>query len=435
MNRSTRATVSSGSIVAVAMMVMNVATYGFNLAAARLLVPAEFGALTALLSLILIANVVALALQASIARRISVHPDHTAQIVLTASRVALAVSLAVGLAVALSSPVLTPAFSFDSVWAVIWCGAMLVPLTLAGAQLGVAQGTGRWGKLAALYVGNGLGRLFGGVAGVLIEPSATSAMMGLAIGAWLPVLLGAGLLKTSGTGDVHSRRPLVFETVASASTLLAYFAFSNVDALIARGGFEAHDSGLYASGLILTKSTLFLPQFVSVVFFPSLARDSSHRTRLRAASLVAVLGLLVVAGSAVLPQLALILVGGDQYGEVADDLWLFALSGTFLAIVYLLVFDALARRSTGVAVLLWVASATVFSVAWFWSIGIVGLVVTMACVGAVVAALLLAWPLLRPERGHDAAEPAVADDPALPDDSVTGFVPGAADADGDVERH
>lgn len=427
MNRSTRATISSGSIVAVAMMVMNVATYGFNLVAARLLVPAEFGALTALLSLILIANVVALALQASIARRISVHPAHTAQIVLTASRVALAVSLAVGLAVALSSPVLTPAFSFDSMWAVVWCGAMLVPLTLAGAQLGVAQGTGRWGKLAALYVGNGLGRLLGGVAGLLIEPSATSAMMGLAIGAWLPVLLGTGLLKASGEGDVHSRRPLVFETVASASTLLAYFAFSNVDALLARGGFEAHDSGLYASGLILTKSTLFLPQFVSVVFFPSLARDSSHRTRLRASGLVAVLGLLVVAGSAVLPQLALILVGGDQYSEVADDLWLFALSGTFLAVVYLLVFDALARRSTGVAVLLWVASATVFAVAWFWSIGIVGLVVTMACVGAVVAALLLAWPLI---RGEEAASP-TADD----DDSVTGFVPGAADPDGDVERH
>jgi O-antigen/teichoic acid export membrane protein len=419
-SRSTRATVSSGSIVAVAMMVMNVATYGFNLVAARLLVPAEFGALTALLSLILIANVVALALQASIARRISVHPGQTTQIVHTASRVALAVSLAVGLATAVSSPLLTPAFSFDSLWAVVWCGAMLVPLTLAGAQLGVAQGTGRWGKLAALYMGNGFGRLLGGVAGLAIEPTATNAMMGLAIGAWLPVILGSGLLKATGAGDVHSRRPLAFETVASASTLLAYFAFSNVDALLARGGFEAHDSGLYASGLILTKSTLFLPQFVSVVFFPSLARDSSHRTRLRAAGIVAVLGLAVVAGSAVLPRLALILVGGDQYREVSDDLWLFALSGTFLAIVYLFVFDALARRSPGVAVLLWIASAFVFAVAWFWSIGIVGLVVTMAATGAVVAALLLVWPLLRPG--------------SAPDPSVTGLVPGPADADRNVER-
>lgn len=383
------------SVVAVAMMVMNVATYGFNLVAAWLLVPAEFGALTALLSLILMANVVALALQAAIARRISVAPQHTLSIIHTASRVALAMSLVVGVAGAATTVVLTPAFNFDSMWAVVFCGAMIVPLTLTGALMGIAQGTTQWRRLSVLFIGNGFGRLLGGVAGLLVDPSATSAMAGLALGAWLPVLLGAGLMRSSAEEEPHSRRPLVFETVTSAATLLAYFAFSNVDALIARGGFEAHDSGLYASGLILTKSTLFLPQFVSVVFFPSLARDSSHRTRLRAAGLVALLGLGVVAGTALFPQLALKLVGGPKYEEISDDLWLFAVSGTFLAIVYLLVFDALARRERGVAIFVWLAAATVFGVAYFNSIGIVGLVTTMAATAAVLSALLLAWPLLR----------------------------------------
>lgn len=393
-----RTSVSSGTIVAAAMMVMNVVTYGFNLVAARMLVPAEFGALTALLSIILIANVVALALQASIARRISVEPQNSEAIVHTASRVALAVSVAVGIAVAASSFVLAPAFSFDSIWPVVFCGAMLVPLTLTGAQMGVAQGTGKWNRLAVLFLSNGFGRLLGGVAGLLIDPSATSAMAGLALGAWLPVIAGTGLLRPVGVADVHSRKPLVAETIYSASTLLAYFAFSNLDALVARGGFTEHDSGLYASGLILTKSTLFLPQFVSVVFFPSLARDSSHKTRLRAVSLVGLLGVFVVAGCLILPELALILVGGDQYREIVNDLWLFALSGTFLAIVYLLVFDALARRSAGAAVLLWLASGAVFAVAWFWTIGIVGLVVTMASVAAVVGLILLLWPILRPSK-------------------------------------
>jgi len=397
------------SVVAVAMMVMNVATYGFNLVAARMLVPAEFGALTALLSLILMANVVALALQAAIARRISVAPHHTQAIIHTASRVALAVSLIVGLASAATTVVLTPAFNFDSMWAVVFCGAMIVPLTLTGALMGVAQGTAQWRRLSIIFVGNGFGRLIAGVAALVIHPSATSAMIGLAVGAWLPVVLGAGLLRAPGVGDVHSRRPLIAETVTSAATLLAYFAFSNVDALLARGGFEAHDSGLYASGLILTKSTLFLPQFVSVVFFPSLARDSSHRTRLRAAGLVALLGLAVVAGTALLPRLALILVGGDQYEEISGDLWLFAVSGTFLAIVYLLVFDALARREGGVAILVWLATAAVFAVAYFGSIGIVGLVVTMAITGAVLSGVLLVWPLLR--RSPEPQRAAVTEPP------------------------
>lgn len=399
------------SVVAVAMMVMNVATYGFNLVAARLLVPAEFGALTALLSLILMANVVALALQAAIARRISVAPHHTQAIIHTASRVALAVSLIVGLASAATTVVLTPAFNFDSMWAVVFCGAMIVPLTLTGALMGVAQGTAQWRRLSLIFVGNGFGRLIGGVAALLVHPSATSAMIGLAVGAWLPVILGAGLLRAPGLGELRSRRPLIAETITSAATLLAYFAFSNVDALIARGGFDAHDSGLYASGLILTKSTLFLPQFVSVVFFPSLARDSSHRTRLRAAGLVALLGLAVVAGAAVLPKLALILVGGDQYAEITDDLWLFAVSGTFLAIVYLLVFDALARRENGVAILVWIATATVFCVAYFNRIGIVGLVTTMAITAAALSAVLLVWPLIR--RSPEQEETAVTEPPVL----------------------
>lgn len=389
---------SSATIVAAAMMAMNVFTYAFNLVAARVLIPAEFGALTALLSLILIANVVALALQAAIARRISVDPSHTDAIIHTASRVALGVAVAVGVVVAASTVVLTPAFKFESPWAVVFTGAMLVPLTLAGAQMGVAQGTGQWKRLAALFVASGLGRILGGAAGLAVDRSATGAMAGLAAGAWLAVIVGIGLLRTGGEGDLHSRRPLIAETVMSAWTLLAYFVFSNVDALIARGGFDTHQSGLYASGLILTKSTLFLPQFVSVVFFPSLARDSSHRSRLQAAGLVGFLGLCVVGGTALLPHLALILVGGDQYREVGGDLWLFAVSGTFLAIVYVLVFDALARRERGVALLLWLASAAVFCVAYFWRIEIVGLVTAMAAVAASVSAVLLAWPVLFPGR-------------------------------------
>ncbi len=392
------------SVVAVAMMVMNVLTYGFSLVAARMMVPAEFGALTALLSLILIANVVALALQAAIARRISVDPHHALAIIHTASRVSLAIAVIAGLAAAATTFVLTPAFHLDSRWAVAFCGAMLVPLTLTGALMGVAQGTARWRKLSTIFVANGFGRLLGGVGGLLIDPSATSAMAGLAVGAWLPVLVGADLLRAPGTGDVHSRRPLVVETIVSATTLLAYFAFSNVDALLARGAFDEHQSGLYASGLILTKSTLFLPQFVSVVFFPSLARDSSHRTRIRAAALVGALGLCVVAGAALLPQLTLILVGGSQYAEISDNLWLFAVSGTFLAIVYLLVFDALARRETGAAVLLWVATGVVFFVAWNWSIPITGLVATMGVTAAVVAVLLLVWPMLRKPVVEERAE-------------------------------
>jgi O-antigen/teichoic acid export membrane protein len=393
----------SGPIVAIAMMVMNVVTYAFNLVAARQLTPAEFGALTALLSVILIANVVGVAVQAAIARRISVHPNDAQQIVHTASSVAVVLSLTAGAIVALSTFVLSPALNFESLWPIVLCGAMLVPLTLAGAQMGVAQGYERWKRLSILYLGNGFGRMLGGIAGMLVEPTAIGAMVGLTVGAWLPVLLGLGLLRVDAAGKLASRKPLVAETFHASTILMAFFALSNVDALLARNQFSPHVAGLYAAGLILTKSTVFLPQFVSVVLFPALARDTSHRSRLIAAGLVAALGAAVIAVTAVVPQLVLLLVGGDAYADVTSRLWIFAVSGTSLAIVYILVFDALARRSRGISILLWAGVATIVLVVTQSEPNLTLLVSTVSITALTVSVALLFWPTGR----RQAVEPPV----------------------------
>jgi hypothetical protein len=185
---------TGGTLVAAGMMGMNLAVYVFNVAAARMLVPREFGALTALFGIILVGTVMALGLQAVTARRLAVEPERADQIIAATVRVTLLVASVVGLTVALSTVGLTPALKLDSYWPVVLCGAALVPLTIMGAQAGIAQGQERWGALTAIYLGNGFGRLIGGTAGLAISATPTSAMVGLAIGSWLPVLAGAKLL-------------------------------------------------------------------------------------------------------------------------------------------------------------------------------------------------------------------------------------------------
>lgn len=371
------------------MMGMNVAIYGFTVAAARSLVPAELGALVALLGILLMGNVVSLGIQAVTARRIAVAPDDRADVVGVVVRVTAAAALAVGAVVALLSVVLVPLLRLDSPWPIILAGLTLVPLTVMGAQAGVAQGSERWGSLTAIYLANGLGRLVLGTAAILVEPSATSAMVGIALGAWVPVLVGAPLLR----GHVlhpHgiSRRPLVREAVLGSHALLAYFVLSSLDALVARNRFEAHEAGLYAAGLILSKAALFAPQFVSVVLFPDLARDETRRARNQAVLAVAGLGALAVVATALLPRLALVLVGGERYDEIAGRLWLFALAGSCLAVVHLLVFDALARHAHGVVVLVWAGAAVVVGVAYGLDVHLTGLVTTVASVSAVLAVIV-----------------------------------------------
>jgi O-antigen/teichoic acid export membrane protein len=208
------------------------------------------------------------------------------------------------------------------------------------------------------------------------------------------VLAGARLLMGHGHVDPPvSRRSLLREAVLSSHALLAYLVLSNMDSLIARNLLDEHDSGLYASGLILAKAALFFPQFISVVVFPRLARATTHHARLRAVSLVAGLGAVAVAATAALPWLALILVGGDEYDEITHRLWLFAIAGSALAIVHLLVFDALARHAHGIVVMTWIAVIAVPASAYGFDVGITGLVLTVAVVASVLAAVVYLAPM------------------------------------------
>ena len=85
-----------GSTLAVAMGVMNIATYGFTIIAARVLGPRGYGAFAALMGLLLVIMVAALALQATAARRIVATPDHVHQIEQVILRVGVQAALGLG---------------------------------------------------------------------------------------------------------------------------------------------------------------------------------------------------------------------------------------------------------------------------------------------------------------------------------------------------
>ncbi|TNC27573.1 lipopolysaccharide biosynthesis protein [Mumia zhuanghuii] len=380
--------VSAGGRIAVAMTVQNVGAYAFNLVAARLLVPSSFGALTALLGVILVANVGSLAVQTTTARRIAVSPGSAERVAATATVVALGLGAAVGGVLAALSPFIADILRLDSAWPVVLCGIAVVPLTLMGALAGIAQGQHRWTSLSAVYVASGVGRIVFGTAAMLISPTPTAAVAGVMVGAWLPILLCGRLLRAGG---VVGARPYVWEVLAGSHAMLAYLVLSNLDALLARVVLDPHDSGLYGAGLILTKAALFLPQFVSIVAFPRLARARADRARRLATLAVAIVGACATAATAALSGLALVLVGGDQYAEVQPLLWLFALEGSLLALVQLLVFDALARRSHVIVALLWVASAVAAAVILTLPLHVAGVVTTMVVTAAVVA--VVAWAL------------------------------------------
>jgi O-antigen/teichoic acid export membrane protein len=383
----------SGAVIAVAMGIMNLLTYGYTVLAAHTIGKEAYGAFSALMGALLVISVLSLGLQATGARRISAAPDQVMAIERVVLGVGLRSALVLGAVCLALAPVLNAVLHLDSLPTALMVGLAAFPLTYMGAQAGVLQGERRWSPLALVYLAQGVGRFGFGLVLILIWPTELAAMAGVAVGCWLPVLFAWLALRRPRADVPHSEGhpglDLLREVGHSSQALLAFFALSNADILVARATMSNSQAGLYAAGLIMAKAVLFLPQFVVVYAFPSLSREETNRrTLLLAMGLSATLGSFAVLGVLVLPDFALLFVGGQDFEPIKDDLWKFAIVGTLLSMIQLLVYSALARRQGRAVIMIWTALALLVAFALAVNTANALVMVVMAIDGLLFLALL-----------------------------------------------
>ena len=400
--------------MAVSISIANIATYGFTVLAARILGPHQYGAVAALMATVLVTSVLPLGLQATGARRVSAEPEHRAEIEREVLRVGWLSALGLGVLLLAAAPALERLLRLDSLAPALLIAATSVPLTLMGAQSGVLQGERRWAPLSLIYLGLGIPRLVIGVAFIAWQPTQTSAMLGIAIAAVCPAVVGwlalrhrarpQGVTATSASADRrHPTADILRETAHNSQALLAFFALSNADIIVARHALDNHQAGIYAAGLILTKAMLFLPQFVVVVAFPDMSTEAGRRPALlKSLGLVGVLGVLGITGAFLFPTLALAFVGGAAYSQVSDELWLFAVLGTVLSMLQLLVYAVLARSGRRPVLLVWLAFGTLI-VGGLQAVTVTGLLTTVLTVDSLLLLALLVTDVRRPRRLDTAA--------------------------------
>ena len=409
---SIRGFLHGGGSLAVAMAIMSVATYGFTMVAARLLGPRPYGAIAGLMAVLLVVGVLSLGLQATAARRISAEPAHVAQI----ERVILAVTyrsaLVLGLVLLALAPVIDRVLRLHSLPTAAMVAVTAVPLTIMGGQAGILQGERRWWPLGVVYIASGVPRFAVGTGLMLWRPTEGWAMLGVLIGAFVPVVIGAYALRhdrAPGTDThVHGQVAILRETGHNSQALLAFFTLSNLDVIIARNVLDSHDAGLYAGGLILTKAVLFLPQFVVVIAFPSMSTAAERRRALlRSLGSVALLGAACTLGVAVLHSFAMVFVGGDEYAGIESRLWLFALLGTALSMLQLLVYAVLARQGRFSTYVVWLAVAALVLLGLTVVDTLGQLLAVVSVIDGLLLAALLGFSLWR-LGNHAPAEPAIA---------------------------
>jgi O-antigen/teichoic acid export membrane protein len=401
--QAVRSSAGPAAAVTAAGFAANLLSYAVLLAAVHVLSPSGYGQIVVLLNVLLVGTVPSFAVQTVTARRVAV--GDTAG---TARATAVIALIASGLVVALS-PALAPFLHLSHVGDLLLVAAALPGVTALGMYQGILQGQRRFAGLAAVLVLGALGRSGCGLIGLIVGHGTSLALAGAMVGTTAcAVLVGVRLRGVLAAGPPAAPLREIAHALHAHGT---FWFLSTLDLLLARHVLSSHLAAVYATGSVVTRAALWLPQSVATLVFAHLTDAQRHGHLLRRAlAVVAGVGAVVVAATAAMPELVAKVVGGGRYPELVPYCWLFATLGGALAVLQLGMVAGLALRRTRQTIVLWAAvaadSVLVLSSSPPVSIGrVVGPVVATTVLAAVASVLLGAARL--PRRQLAAAGQAV----------------------------
>lgn len=327
--------------------------YLSNVIFGRLLTPASFGDLTALLALAVIVATPTSAAQTVIAERIAAHSargdEQTVRYLIRhATAHVLAISIIAGAVYTAAIPLVVDALSLQAPGPAIALIPFIVLTFFWPYALGILQGFDRFVAYGGLLLGAALMRIVFGVPWVLAGGGSGGAIAGQAVGILVGVVFVAFLLRSwrlpRGTGAATAgvrRKP---DSRAASATLafVGFAALANLDLLLAKLWLPPDESGLYAALVTLEKVILFLPGAVAVVMVPAAARARLHegsagRVLRLAAIIVAGTTFILAIPAALAPEFVLRTMLGPQYDAVVGGVLPIVGVGIALAMLNLVV--------------------------------------------------------------------------------------------------
>jgi O-antigen/teichoic acid export membrane protein len=397
----------------------NVVGLVFTVVLARLLTPAEYGSLAALVAAFLVVAIAGSALQITVAREVATEYEHhdlalgahvrgwvrTLMLVLLAAvvvgvllRKEIAELIGVGQA---------------SEWGAAFVLATGVAWLLLSILRGVLQGLRGYRLVSLSIVGESALRLVAAVVLVLAGLGVTGAFLGsaasiLGVSAVLLLAIRARLQATaSGPGDGASDYSLLALAQRTWPALLALSLIAllqNTDVIMVKREAADAVAGAYAADAIAAKVIIWIAIGLGFYVVPESARlGESARSRAILAKVVGLIlaaGAMMVVGYLVAGKLILELAFGPEYALESESLPILGLAMVMLACSYLITqyFLAIGRRGFLVAL----AVAVALQLALLAQVASVPLHAAQAMVGvnlalAVVLSTIVAFRRADPE--------------------------------------
>ena len=346
-----------------ALSVVNGSNYLFHVVVSRALGPSDYGALGAVLAVLMVLAVPLGAIQTTIAKRQAElsHADagHGSHAWTSLLRGLMPWGIGATALLLALSPLMTRFLRLDSYITGVLMAIYVLPAALGALLRGVLQGSFRFKALAVASVVPVIVRFGVGIAFVRAGGGVPGAVAATVVADGLGVMLMAWLVRVRGGDRVVRQSNAWFfrEFGPVALGLGTLWLFIELDLLLARHTLPSQEAGAYAAAGLLARAVLFIPGAIGLIAFPHFAE---HHGRGREAygwllsSAAVVLGLGALAW-AVLTFGAALVVGatfGNQFATAAELLPILALAMVALGVVNIFVFFHLSAGARGFQ-LLW----------------------------------------------------------------------------------
>lgn len=351
----------------------NVAAFLFHVVVSRRLSPADYGALGAILAIMLVLAVPAGALQVAVTRAVAerrsgegVAPPLVAGPLLADGVIMAGIG---GVCLGVGAPVLRSFLHLEDLTPALLLAAWAVTAGISLVPKAVLLGELRFRRVGIALVAGAIARL--GFAALL--STGAHALDGAMAATVLSELVIAAIVLSGLKSQVHGQRDTTptrihwREVVAPVVALGGFWLLTAIDTVMARRVLPAVDAGHYAAAATAARAVLFVSSAIALIAFPRFAEGRARSPAARAV-LFQALGIVITSGitatiaMTLAPKLVIRVLFGSAYLSAAGTLGVLALSSAFLGVIFLLVHYHLAAHSRLVTICGPVAGLTALSI-------------------------------------------------------------------------
>jgi len=333
---------------------VNVSNFLFHIFVSRLLGPAHYGVVGAILSILSLLAVPVGAAQLAVTQAVIGHglsnPPYSLGKVTKRAFIGglVAMCMFAGL-----TPLLDGFLRVGSPWPLLLVSTWIPLATVAAVLQGALIGEYRFRSVAfAMGVGGGPVRLILGV----VMVSAGFGVKGAVVATILAQAFTTGSLLFSARNDLrsHQEGPVIRtstrDMTLSIAALASYTSLIGVDTFLARHFLAPTVAGKYAAGAVAGHIALFVPSALVTVAFPHLAdgkgvSTSGRRVLMQALKITIILGLIVATGLTLFSSLVIHLLFGSHYNGAISIVGLLSFASAVIGVVIVFTYFHLARRS------------------------------------------------------------------------------------------